>query len=179
MRLRSCLWVLYAFAPQMSGYFHTYDKGEPEFLLWITFLCYLLLYAAVRLLHLKFYTACIMFNIYTGYLVTNTCQVLANMFSNSTQRLAAVHSYFNLPIVWSQFSSISLHLCALIALFTRLFELQLDESTLDCVVSTECGHFGLKYTLRRVPASRYIVAFVYYFVWELRSVGFKWEHASL
>ena len=123
--------------------------------------------------------ACIMFNIYTGYLVTNTCQILANMFSNSTQHLAAVHSYFNLPIVWSQFSSISLHLCALIALFTRLFELQLDESTLDCVVSTECGHFGLKYTLRRVPASRYIVAFVYYFVWELWSVGFKWEHASL
>ena len=32
--------LLVTFAPQMSGYrFRAYDKGEPVFLLWITFLC--------------------------------------------------------------------------------------------------------------------------------------------
>ena len=77
-------------------------KASLSFSFGLHFCVYLLLYAAVRLLHLKvaeiLYSMCVLcFNIYTGYLVTS--QILANMFNNSTQHLAAVHGYFNLPIV--------------------------------------------------------------------------------
>ena len=70
--------VLVTFAPQMSGYcFPAYDKGRPEFLLWITFLrtsCCIC--ATLRLLYLKvaeiLYSMHVLcFNYYyTGYLVT-------------------------------------------------------------------------------------------------------------
>ena len=67
--------VLYAFAPQMSGYrFRAYDNLSFSF--GLHFCVYLLLYAALRLLHLKvaeiLYSMHVLcFNIYTGYLVTN------------------------------------------------------------------------------------------------------------
>ena len=48
-----------------------YCKGEPEFLLWVIFRVYLLLYAGLRLLHLTvaqiLYTMHVLFHIYTGY----------------------------------------------------------------------------------------------------------------
>ena len=50
-----------------------YDGGEPEFLLWIIICKYLLLYASLKLLHLKvaqvllsMHVLC--FHIYTGYI---------------------------------------------------------------------------------------------------------------
>ena len=71
------LFSFICFCPQMSGYcFCAYDKGEPEFLLWITFCVPLVVYAILRLLHLKvaeilYSMHLLWFNIYTGYLVTN------------------------------------------------------------------------------------------------------------
>ena len=53
--------------------------------------CVYLLYAALRLLHLKvaeIYTACMYYVLIPRYLVPIfSCQILANMFNNSTQRL--------------------------------------------------------------------------------------------
>ena len=79
-------------------------KANQSFSFGLHFCVYLLLYATLRLLHLKvaeilYSMPVLCFNIYTGYLVTNTCHILANMFNNSTQRLAAVHGYLDLPIV--------------------------------------------------------------------------------
>ena len=106
--------------------------------------------------------ACIMFSyLYRISSAIFTAQIFANMFNNSTQHLAAVATSIS-PLSDprdNQFSSI--HLCpcswACPAFWTKL-----DESTLDCVVSAECRHFGLKYTPQRAPASRYIVAFIFY-----------------
>ena len=99
MSVRCCLSVLYAFSSQMSERWSLtiVMANWPEFLLWVIFCVYLLLYAALRLLHLTaqiLYTMHVLFHIYTG------SQIFANMFS--TQRLAAVATSISPAIVRSK-----------------------------------------------------------------------------
>ena len=139
-------------------------KASLSFFFGLHFCVYLLLYAALRLLHLKvagilYSMRVLCFNIYAGYLVTS--QILANMFNNSTQHLAAVHGYFNLPVVWSQFSSISLHLRVLMALFLGSPGFLNYNWTSPRLTVWLCGEHWMRAFRVKIytPASWYIVAF--------------------
>ena len=97
-------------------------KGKPEFLLWVIFCVYLLLYASLRLLHLtvaqNLYTVHVLFHIDTGYIY---CSIFCYEFNTAFGGCG----YFNLPIVRSKRQLILKHtLCTCI--------LVLGLSTLDC-----------------------------------------------
>ena len=90
MRLMCCLSVICFCPTDEQTFFLYYDRGEPEFLLWIIICEYHLLYAGLRLLHLKSYTAC-MYYVFIFIQDIFTAQIFANMFKlNSTQCLTAV-----------------------------------------------------------------------------------------
>ena len=137
-------------------------KANLSFSFGLHFCVYLLLYATLRLLHLKvaeilYSMHLLCFNIYTGYLVTNIyLSNSANMFQQFNTAFGSCawllqSPHCLIPILQHKLTFACTY--SLVLGLARLFELQLDESTLDCVVSTECGHFGC------VPASRYVVAF--------------------
>ena len=112
-----------------------YNEGEPEFLLQITFLCILLLYAGLRLLHLKvlhsMHVLC--FHTYTGYLflLLEFCHC-----DNSTQCLALwlLQSPHCQISETANYPGYTLRvLTALLGLPSFLnFGPKLDESTLNC-----------------------------------------------
>ena len=79
MRLMCCLSVICFCPTDEQTFFLDYDRGEPEFLLWIIICEYHLLYAGLRLLHLKSYTAC-MYYVFIFIQDIFTAQIFANMF---------------------------------------------------------------------------------------------------
>ena len=86
-----------------------------------------------------------------------TAQIFAEhvQVNNLTQRLASVATSI---VRDHQFSTI--HLCglSLVRRLAQFFELGTNSPR----SSTEYGHSGLKCAQRRAPASRYIVAFIFF-----------------
>ena len=78
------------------------------------------------------------------------------MFNNSTQHLVSVATSI---VRDRQFSTIHLWGLSLVRGLAQFFELRTN-NRMSPRSSTEYGHSGLKSAQRRVPASRYIVAFI-------------------
>ena len=112
-----------------------------------------------------------------------TAQIaFANMFNNSTQRLAAVATSLS-PRGQSVLQHTLLYTYSLVLGLAQLFELGGKKnwmSPCSTMVSTECGQSGLKYMRQCTPTSQYIVGFILYWTQtEEQKTGEPWERGCI
>ena len=126
---------------------------KPEFLFWVIFCVYILLYAGLHLTVAQIlYTMHVLFHIYRGYIYcSNFCYHVLTEFNTAFGGWLLQSPHCQIQ----ETTNSQAYTC--VYLYPSWAHSLVHAQT---VGSTECGHSGLKCMQWRAPASWYIVAFI-------------------